>query len=76
MAQLPSGDYLIQQIGGNIILFHRYTEDEIVKYDASDPNASAVAQRTIYESALSDEDKCFAHFWSGYFYAYSGNIDL
>jgi hypothetical protein len=74
MAQLPSQDYLIQQIGGNVILFHRDTEEEIVKFDPSDMNATAIAQRTIYDSQLSDEDKCFAHFWCGYFYAYSGGL--
>lgn len=70
MAQLPpDGDWLIQQIGGEVILYQRYTEEEIVRFDPSDANASAQAQKVIHDSdQLTDEAKCFAHFWSGYFY--------
>jgi hypothetical protein len=68
VAQLPGERYLIQQIDNKIILFERYTEREIAKWDASDPNAFAKAQKTIYDSDLTDEEKCFAYFWSGYFY--------
>ena len=71
MAQLPSGDYLIQQIGGRVILFQRYTEKELVSFDPTDANGVALAQHAIYEAELSPEDKCFAHFWSGYFYAHA-----
>lgn len=72
MAQLPGGDWLMQQIGGQVILFHRHTEEEIVKYDPTDANASAQAQKTIHDSTqLDTEQKCFAHFWSGYFYAHA-----
>lgn len=75
MAQLPSMDYLIQQIDGKVILFHRDTEEEIVSFDPSDTNATAIAQHAIYSnSQLSDEDKCFAHFWSGYFHAHADVI--
>lgn len=72
MAQLPpDGEWLIQQIGGEVILFHRYTEEEVVRFDPLDPDASAKAQHVIYETdRLNPEQKCFAHFWSGYFYAY------
>lgn len=72
MAQLPSQNYLIQQIDGRVILFHRDTEEEIVSFDPSDVNSAALAQGVIYHnSQLSAEDKCFAHFWSGYFYAHA-----
>lgn len=71
MAQLGE-DWLIQQIGGEVILFHRYTEKEIVKFDPSDANAAAQAQKVIYDSTeLTPEEKCFGHFWSGYFYAHA-----
>lgn len=70
MAQLPD-DYLIQQIGGEVILYHRYTEAEIVRFDPGNADAAAKAQKVIYDSPLSDEAKCFAHFWSGYFYAHA-----
>lgn len=73
MAQLPpDGTWLIQQIGGQVVLFHRYTEEEIVKYDPADPNASAIAQGVIANSDRLDlEQKSFAHFWAGYFYAHA-----
>lgn len=69
MAQLPGERYLIQQIGAEVILFQRDTEEEIVRFRASDGNAVAQAQKAIYDSPLTDEEKTFAHFWSGYFYA-------
>lgn len=72
MAQLPDDGWLIQQIDGEVVLYHQYTDREIVRFDPSDANATAQAQRTIYDSDLSDEGKCFAHFWSGYFYAHAG----
>lgn len=69
MAQLP-GDFLIQHIGDNIIVFQRYTEHEIVRWPVADNDATAKAQQVIHDSPeLSDEAKCFAHFWAGYFYA-------
>lgn len=73
MAQLPpDGEWLIQQESGTVRLFNRYTEDEIVSFDPSDPNASARAQGAIAkDERLDDEQKSFAHFWSGYFYAYA-----
>jgi len=71
MARLPSGRWLMQQIDGAVVLFHEYTEREIVRFDPTSANAAAVAQKAIYDSELSDEDKCFAHFWSGYFYAHA-----
>lgn len=65
-------NWLIQQIGGEVILFQRYTEEEIVRFTAADGNQAAQAQKVIYdEDRLTDEEKCFAHFWSGYFYAHA-----
>ena len=71
MARLP-GEWVIQQIGGEVILYHEYTDREIVRFDPSDANATAQAQKTIYDSDLDAEQKTFAHFWSGYFYAHAG----
>lgn len=73
MARLPSEQYLIQQIDGTVILFSEGTEEEIVRFDPSDANQCCLAQRTIHESGMTDEDKCFAHFWSGYFYAHASD---
>jgi hypothetical protein len=76
MARLPSERFLIQQIGGNVILFEDGTEAEVVRFNPADANASARAQKAIHDSPeLSDEDKCFAHFWSGYFYAHATGLD-
>ncbi len=69
MAQLPGGEWLIQQLDGEVILFHRYTEEEIVRFDPSNADEAAKVQLTIHQSdKLNPEEKCFAHFWSGYFY--------
>jgi len=68
-------DWLIQQIGGEVILFHRYTEEEVVKFKPNNPDAAAKAQKVIHDDRrLTDEEKCFAHFWSGYFYAHSVSV--
>lgn len=72
MAQLPGETWLMQQINGEVILFHRYTERELLRFDPSDGNAAARAQMTIHQlDELDDEQKSFAHFWSGYFYAHA-----
>lgn len=75
MAQLPpDGTWLIQQIDGEVVIFHRHTEEEIVRFDPSDANATAQAQGRIHlDPALTAEGKCFAHFWSGYFHAHAGS---
>lgn len=70
MATLPGGTYLIQQIGDEVILFHRHTEYEIVRYNVYDNDATARAQQKIHDTPMLDsEQKSFAHFWCGYFYA-------
>lgn len=70
MARLPSERFLIQQQDGHVVVFEEGTEEEVVRFPASDRNAVALAQEVIHGSdLLSDEDKAFAHFWSGYFYA-------
>lgn len=76
MAQLPDGKWLMQQIDGYVVLFHRYTEEELIKYDATDANATAQAQGAIHKlDELDDEQKSMAHFWSGYFYACTAAVD-
>lgn len=79
MAQLPpDGEWLIQQIDDEVILFKRYTEEEVVRFRPGDADATAKAQKVIHDSdRLSAEAKCFAHFWSGYFHAHaSGGLDM
>ncbi len=69
MARLPSGRFLMQQLGDDVVIFEEDIEKEIVRYPAADRDATASAQLTINSLELSSEDKAFAHFWSGYFYA-------
>lgn len=73
MAQLPpDGQWLVQQVAGVVVVFHRDTEEEIVRFDPSDQNATAQAQAVIDgDTRLGEEQKAFAHFWSGYFYAHA-----
>lgn len=71
MARLPSGDYLIQMLDDQVILFAHDTEAEIVRFDPADTDEAAKAQNVIAHSDLSPEDRCFAHFWSGYFFAHA-----
>lgn len=75
MAQLPpDGQWLIQQINGVVILFERYTERELLRFNPYDANDAASAQHTIHLlDELTAEQKTFAHFWSGYFYAHASH---
>lgn len=69
MAQLPGEQWLMQKIGGEVILFHRDTEEELVRFSPFDPDATAKAQGVIAQlDQLNEEERSFAHFWSGYFY--------
>lgn len=71
MARLPSERYLIQQIGSEVVLFEDGSERELVRFNPANGHATALAQELIHSLVdLSDEDKVFAHFWSGYFYAH------
>lgn len=73
MAQLPpDGRWLIQQNDGIVVLFDRDTQEEIIKIDPADADAMAKAQIKIHDdNRLDPEQKCFAHFWCGYFYAHA-----
>lgn len=73
MARLTQdSSWLIQQINGEVILFQDGSEVEIVRFDPTSANAAARAQKVIYDTnQLNPEEKSFAHFWSGYFYAHA-----
>lgn len=73
MAQLPpDGEFIIQQIGGNVVLFRRHTEEQLAAWVATDGGACARAQVDIAGlEELNGEQKAMAHFWSGYFYAHA-----
>jgi hypothetical protein len=76
MAQLPpDGEWLIQQMDGIVSLFNRYTQQELVKFNPANADETARTQQAIYAlPELTAEQKCFAHFWSGYFYANAGGV--
>lgn len=76
MAQLPpDGEWLVQQMDGQVVLFNRYDEREIVRFDPADHNVTAQMQFVIHVCAeLTPEQKVFAHFWCGYFHAYAGGL--
>lgn len=68
----PDGAWLVQQIGGQVHVFNRYTDEEVVSFPAGDADQAARSQKIIYDSdLLTDEQKCYAHFWCGYFFAYA-----
>jgi hypothetical protein len=69
----PDGEWVVQQNDGVVSIFNQYTQEEIVAFNTSEGvGVAARAQRIISDTErLTDEQKCFAHFWSGYFYAYS-----
>jgi hypothetical protein len=72
MAVLPGEEWIMQQIDGDVVLFHAYTEEEVVRFNPSDGDETAKSQKVIYDSErLNDEQKAFAYFWSGYFYAHA-----
>jgi hypothetical protein len=73
MARLPSERYLMQQIGGRVVLFEDFTEREITSFDPANSITAATALEQIVDSDdLGDEDKCYASFWAGYFHFYAG----
>lgn len=73
MAQLPpNGDWLIQQIGDRVVLFHRHTEVEIASAQADSGEDCMRALMRIHKAPeLNIEQRSIAGFWFGYFYAYA-----
>jgi hypothetical protein len=73
----PDGEWLIQQIGNEVILFHRHTEEEIVRFRPGELSSVLPAQQVIAEDRRLDvEQKSFAHFWSGYFFAHAHGVEV
>lgn len=65
----PGKDALVQAHDGQIIV-RNDRGTEFTRFSPADANATAIAQKTIYdESKLSEEDKPTVHFWCGYFHA-------
>jgi hypothetical protein len=72
MAVLPGERFLIQQSNGTVMLFDTYDDRILVTFNPADANAVAQAQKHIHDlEELDAEQKCFAHLWSGYFYAHA-----
>jgi hypothetical protein len=48
---------------------------EVARFDPRDGNATAIAQKAIYDCGLAEDEKARAHFWSGFHYGQaSGNL--
>lgn len=74
MARLPGDDgLLMQQVDDDlVVLFNENTDQELLRFNPTDSDATAKAQKEIHGlSNLTEEQKSFAHFWSGYFYGRS-----
>lgn len=73
MAQLPpDGEFLIQQNDGIVQVFNQHTQEVLHSFNPLDANATAIAQGVIWhDERLTDEQRCFAVFWSGYFHAHA-----
>ena len=73
MALLPGERFLVQQIDGDVVVLRTYTEEEVVRYPAGSANETAKAQKVINDAPeLTEEERAFAHFWAGYFWAHQG----
>jgi hypothetical protein len=73
----PDGTWLVQQADGIVRVFNRYTEMEVVSFQAGNADEASRAQKVIDDSDdLDSEQKCFAHFWCGYFYAHAAANEL
>ena len=71
MARLPSGRYLVQQLGSEVVLFEDGTERVISRFNPGFASEIMRALQAARDSGLSGEDVMMAHFWQGYFYAYA-----
>lgn len=73
MARLGADSpWMIQQQDGVVMVFHEHTDEQVVRFNPLSGDECARAQKVIYDhKGMSDEEKCFAHFWSGYFYAHA-----
>lgn len=72
MAQLPNSNLLIQQNYGIVSIFDRYSQEVYFHFNPANADETARTMAEIWhDGRMSDEDKCFAIFWSGYFYAHA-----
>jgi hypothetical protein len=74
MAQLPpDGTWLIQQRDGIVHLFHCRTEAELIRFDPADRETIGGVVAIMQEiEELTPEQRAWATFWAGYFYAHAG----
>ncbi len=71
MALLPGG-LAIQQNGGVVTISDQVTGEEYLSFNPANATEAAKAQRRIAaDERMDTEQKSFAHFWSGYFYAHA-----
>ncbi len=70
---LPHDSFIAETPEGLVVV--TVSGVEVVRFDPRDANAAAMAQKSIYDSALSEDERNRAHFWSGYFYARASEGD-
>lgn len=73
MAQLPpDGTLLVQNIGNEVVVIHRYTEEEYHRFNPSQPSSFGPALKAVWDDErLTPEQRAFTAFWAGYFYAHA-----
>ena len=69
MARLPSGRFLVQQLGEDVWCFEDHTERTIARFNLQRLHTELdPAKEAIANSDMPDEDKELALFWFGYFW--------
>lgn len=77
MAVLPDQRHRITSVEGTTVVLSDETGETVDSFRINDPNSFGPAlQRIWFNPDLSDECKCFAAFWCGYFYAHADVPDL
>lgn len=73
----PDGTWAIQDIEGTVSVFNRDTDDEVINFDPADTESFCNALKVIwFTDKLTDEQKSFASFWTGYFYAHHSGEEV
>lgn len=66
----PDGTWVIQQRDGMVYLFHGQTEFELLRFDPADRDTLGGVIAIMQEiEELTAEQRAWATFWAGYFYA-------
>lgn len=68
----PDGRILIQQNDGIVSIFDQHSQEIYLSFDPSDVAQVPIMMGIIWhDERLTEEQRCFAIFWSGYFRAHA-----